>query len=146
MAKLSELLLTDGKREALVRDITALVERHVERKGGLKGITLRTGMAAVRRKLPDAIPRTVTRLLPDLLQALEPLHERSGAKNGRDFAAFLKKDPRLMARTMMGIADARVERSTNAGLKSFYSRFRGTAESEAGELVAPLADALGRHL
>jgi len=146
MAKLTALLLDDSRRDALIAEFTRVVEEHVAHRPGFRGMTLRTGLAAVRRKLPDAIPRTVTRLLPDFLTALEPLQEQAKAGNGRDFARFLKREPALVGEAMMGIADARVERSTNPALKAFYARFRSTAEHEAEELVPGLADVLARHL
>ena len=145
MAKLTALF-DEARRDALIGDVVAAVERHVAQRSGCRGMTLRTGLAAVQRKLPDAIPRTVTRLLPEFLAALEPLHEQSQARNGQDFARFLKREPGLVGETMMGIADARVERSTNAALKAFYARFRGTAEHEAEGLVPALADVLAKHL
>jgi len=145
MAKL-DALLEDSRRQALIADVVALVERHAEQRKGLRGVTLRAGLAWVHRRLPDAIPRTVTRLLPDLVAALGPLHEQSAARDGKDFAAFLKRDRTLVAETLLGIADARVERSTNAALKAFYARFRSTAEHEAEEIVPGLADVLARHL
>lgn len=146
MGKLSELLQDDARRAELIADLVAMVERHAGQRTGLRGITLRTGLAAVRRKLPDAIPRTVTRLLPDLVAALEPLHAQSKSASAAEFAKFLKRDRTRVAETLMGIADAKVERSSNAALKSFYARFRGTAEHEAEDLVPALADALARHL
>ena len=146
MAKPSELLLDEARREQVIRDLAAMVEDYVAHRSGFRGITLRTGLAAVRRKLPDAIPRTVTRLLPEFLGALDGLHERSKARNGRDFAAFLKREPALVGETMMGIADARVERSTHAGVKSFYAKFRSTAEHEAEGLVPGIAEVLAKHL
>lgn len=146
MGKLNQILLDDARREELIADLAEMVEEYVADRSGFRGITLRTGLAAVRRKLPDAIPRTVTRLLPDFLAALEPLYEQSKARNGSDFARFLKREPALVGETMMGIADARVERSTHPALKSFYARFRSTAEHEAEELVPGLADVLARHL
>jgi hypothetical protein len=145
MAKLTALL-EDPRRDAVIADVVAAVERHAEQRKGLRGVTLRAGLAWVRGKLPDAIPRTVTRLLPDLVAALEPLHERSLARDGADFARYLKQNPAVVGETMMGIADARVERSTNVALKAFYARFRGTAEHEAEGLVPALADALAKHL
>ena len=146
MGKLTELLQDTARRDELIADLAEMVEEYVSDRGGFRGITLRTGLAAVKRKLPDAIPRTVTRLLPEFLAALEPLHDRAKARNGEDFARFLKKDRTLVAETMMGIADTRVERSTNAGVKGFYARFRSTAEHEAEEIVPGLADVLARHL
>jgi hypothetical protein len=90
-------------------------------------MTLRAGLAAVHRKLPDAIPRTIARLLPDL-------------------AAALGQGQPLTVATLMGIADARVERSSHAAVKSFYATFRGTAEREAEDIVPKLAGVLAKHL
>jgi hypothetical protein len=146
MGKLTALLQDAPRREELIADFTEMVEAHVADRGGLRGMTLRAGLGAVRSKLPDAIPRTITRLLPEFLEALEPLHAQSKAASGDAFARFLKRDPERVAETMLGIADARVERSTNAALKKFYARFRSTAESEAEEIVPGLADVLARHL
>lgn len=146
MATLTALLHDDSRREALIRDLAQMVESHVAGRSGLRGLTLRAGLAAVRRKLPDAIPRSVTRLLPDLLEALEPLQRASRAATGKDFAKFLTRDPAQVAETLLAIADARVGRSTNEKLKTFYASFRGTAEKEAEALVPGLAAVLGRHL
>jgi hypothetical protein len=145
MAKLTSLL-EGPRRDALIADVVAAVEAYARRRKGLRGVTLRAGLAWVRGRLPDAIPRTVTQLLPELLTALQPLHEQSAVRNGADFARYLKKNPAAVGETMMGIADTRVERSSNAALKAFYARFRGTAEHEAEDLVPALADALARHL
>ncbi len=145
MAKLTALL-DDARRDALIADLVALVELHVERRPGLRGVALRAAIAAVRRKLPDAIPRTVTRLLPELVTALEPLHQQSRARNGADFARYLKQHPAAVGETLIGVADSRVERSTNAALKAFYAGFRGTAENEAEGLTPGFADVLARHL
>ena len=145
MAKLTSLL-EGPRRDALIEDVVALVERHAEQRKGLRGVTLRAGLAWVHRRLPDAIPRTVTQLLPELIEALQPLHEQSQARTGSDFARYLKKDPAVVGETLMSIADARVERSSNTALKAFYARFRSTAEHEVEGLVPALADALAKHL
>lgn len=145
MTTLADLLLPP-RREALIADLAALVERHARERSGLRGVTLRAGLAAVRRKLPDAIPRTVTRLLPEFVGALEPLHAQARPASGADFARFLRQDRTRVAETLMGIADVRVERSSNAALKAFYARFRGIAEHEAEDLVPGMAEVLARHL
>jgi hypothetical protein len=145
MTTLADLLLAPPRRDALVADVVAVVEDHIARRAGLRGVALRAAMAAVRRQLPDAIPRTVTRLLPDFIAALEPMHRRSGT-DGADFARCLARDRAGAAGAMLAIADARVERSSNAALKAFYKGFRSTAEHEAEDLVPGLAEALAKHL
>lgn len=146
MTTLAEVLLAPARRDTLAADLVALVESHVAHRSGLRGMTLRAGLAAVRRRVPDVVPRAVQRLLPDLVAALEPLHARSKARDGVAFARSLKQDRAGVAETLMGIADARVQRSTNAMAKSFYARFRGAAEHEAEDLIPGLADVLGKHL
>ena len=145
MGKLTALL-DDPRRQKLATDVVALVERHIAQRSGVRGVALRAAMAAVHRALPDAIPRTVDRLLPDFIAALEPLHQRSGAANGAEFARHLKRDRAQSAEAMLAIADARVARSSHGSLKAFYAGFRGTAEREAEEIVPGLADLLARHL
>jgi hypothetical protein len=145
MAKLRSLL-EEPRRGALIADVVAAVERHVAQRRGVRGVALRATLAAVHRLLPDAIPRTVTRLLPDFITNLEPFLEQSGAANGREFARYLTRDRRRAAEALLGVADARVERSTNAALKTFYQGFRNTAEREAEEIVPGLAEVLAKHL
>ena len=145
MGKLTALL-DDPRRQKLATDVVTLVERHIAQRSGVRGVALRAAMAAVHRRLPDAIPRTVDRLLPDFIAHLEPLHERSRAADGKAFAQYLKKDKAQSAEAMLAIADDRVERSSNGALKAFYKGFRGTAEREAEEIVPALADLLARHL
>jgi hypothetical protein len=116
MTTLADTLLAPERREALTADIVAVVEGHIARRAGLRGVALRAAMAAVRRQLPDA------------------------------FARFLARDRAGAAEAMLAIADARVERSSNAALKAFYKGFRATAEHEAEDLVPGLADVLAKHL
>ncbi|MGQ0586261.1 MAG: DUF6918 family protein [Gammaproteobacteria bacterium] len=139
-------LLDDSRREDLIADIVDVVEDHIAQRPGLRGVALRAAMGAVNRRLPDAIPRSVARLLPDFTAALEPLHARSRGAGGVEFARILKRDRAQVAEAVLAIADARVAASSNGALKAFYARFRGIAEHEAEALVPALADVLARHL
>ena len=127
MTTLADVLQAPTQREALVADLVALVERHVERRSGLRGVTLRAGLAAFHRLQPDAIARAIERLLPELAVALA---------DGR---------PVTIA-TLMAVADARVARSSNPAVRSLYAKFRGVAEREAGDVVPELARVLAKHL
>ena len=143
MGKLTALLEEESRREDLVADV---VEDHIAQRTGLRGVALRAAIAAVHRKLPDAIPRSVRRLLPDFTAALEPMHARSRGATGAEFAKILKRDRAQVAAAVLAIADARAAASTSAALKAFYARFRSTVEREAEALVPGLADVLAKHL
>lgn len=145
MGKLSALL-EGSRRDALVADVVTVVEHHITGRPGVRGVALRAAIAAVHRALPDAIPRTVGRLLPDFIADMEPWLESSGAADGREFARYLTRDRAKAAEAMLRVSDARVERSSNAALKAFYKRFRPTVEREAEGLVPALAEVLARHL
>lgn len=146
MGKLTALLEDNSRREDLIADVVDVVEDHIAQRTGLRGIALRTAVATVQRKLPDAIPRSVARLLPAFTTALEPLHERSRNASGPEFAKVLKRERAKVADAVLAIADARVAASSNGVLKAFYARFRPTVEHEAEALVPALADVLAKHL
>lgn len=146
MTTLADILLAPPRREALAADLVALVERHVAGRAGLGGVALRAGLGLVNRALPDAVPRAVDRLLPDLVAALEPLRARPDAAGGPGFARVVRREHARIAAALAKVADARAARSRNVALKALYARIRDMAVREGEALIPALADVLARHL
>jgi hypothetical protein len=127
MTTLADVLLEPSRRNALVRDLVALAHRHVAQRSGLRGMTLRAGLAGFERLHPEAVAQAIERLLPELAVALD---------DGRP----------LTTATLMSVADARVARSRNPAVRSLYAKFRGIAKREAEEIVPGLAGVIAKHL
>lgn len=146
MKSLSDQLLAPHHRREFEADLVRLIEMRIAAVSGLKGFGFKTALAAVQRNVPDAIPRAVHHLSPQIVASLEPLHQEFHKQSGGDFSAFLRRDPQRMTAAMMSVTDARVERSQSSALKSFYASFHGFAEKEIGNGMADLAKLIRNYL
>ena len=70
---LVEALSDASKKDALVSDVVKLVDEEVASKGGLSGIALKAGYAAVKGVKPGFVQSVVQKLLPDFASKLDPL-------------------------------------------------------------------------
>lgn len=143
---LRELLLAPPRRDAVVADCVTRLETHVARRPGLKGIGLRTALAAVKAIRPDVVPKVVTRLLPDYLDALEPLHRRFRAGRERDFSRFLHEHLDEAAGAVLAVTDGRARDVRQVSLKTAYGRMRRLIEPELREFLPELGTALSTYL
>jgi hypothetical protein len=130
MKTLADILSAPQHQDAFTADAVQLIESHIASRGGIKGITLKTGLAMLKAARPDILPRAVRRLQPEFSQALEPLYREFASAPQRDFTLFLQKNAQRAAAALLAAADARVAASSNSKTRSTYARFRSTAESE----------------
>lgn len=147
MKTLADILGAPHQRDAVIADVVALIEQQVARRTGLGGIGLRTALGMVKAARPDLLQRAVTRLLPEFAAALEPLYRqfRNGHED-RDFSLFLQKHAVEARDALLATADRHVAALSNASLKSVYQRFRGTAEKEVEDAIAPLSRLIRGYL
>lgn len=161
MKTLADMLLAPHQRDAVVDDAVQLIEAHVSGRGGLRGISLKTGLAMLKTAKPGILDRAVQRLLPDFLGALEPFHaefrqsasqsasqsaHRSAHRSEvRDFGMFLQKRSPHVTAALLSVADARARQASHV-VQSTYARLRGSAESEVSAVLPALARLIGAYL
>ena len=75
MASLSETLIQDSKKTAVVDDCCTLIDAEVADKGGISGLAIKAGYAAVKNIKPGFIKHAVAALLPEFARALDPLYQ-----------------------------------------------------------------------
>lgn len=143
---LADILLAPHRRQAVISDCVQLIESHVDQRGGLKGMALKTGLAVLKKAKPGLLERATTLLLPEFATALEPLYSqfRSGADD--DFGRYLQVHALQAAQALLQVADARVDESDSATVRSTYARMRGGAEAEVLAVMPGLSVLIGRHL
>ncbi|HEY1076067.1 MAG TPA: hypothetical protein VGE51_05210 [Fontimonas sp.] len=142
---LADVLLAPPQRDAVIAETVQLIESRISRIGGLKGISLKTGLAMVKAAKPGIMQRATQRLLPEFIAALDPLYQSFRSSAERDFSAFLRRHDRQVTAALLTIADARV-RQASPGVQSSYSKFRSLAEDEVRAAVPDLAKLIRAHL
>jgi hypothetical protein len=146
MSSLADILLAAHHRDELIADAARLVEAHVQQRGGLKGMGLKTGLALLKAAKPDILVRASSRMLPDMVQALEPLYQEFRRSGTGDFAVFLDRRADTAVELLLGVADAKVAAAHNAAAKSVYQKFRGGAVEEVRALLPRIGKLVSAYL
>ena len=146
MKTLADVLLAAPQRDAVVKETVSLIESHVGSLSGLRGMSLKTGLAMVKTAKPGILGRAVQRLLPEFVQALDPLYRefRESGDDG-DFAAWLKKHSGRATAALLQVADTRIEQASPMA-RNAYAKFRGSAESEIAAALPGLARVISARL
>lgn len=142
---LSEILLSDDHRERVNAEFVQLIEQFVADRSGLKGMAYRAGMAMMQKARPGILQRGVDKLLPQYLQALEPLHQEFLKAGGGDFATFLQRHTERAADALIAVADQRMAQASDTARK-YYGRFRGGADEEIHSMLPGLGRLIQKYL
>jgi hypothetical protein len=145
MKTLADMLLAPGREDAVIGDAVRLIENHVGGRGGLRGMSLKTGLAMVKAAKPGILDRAVRKLLPEFALALDPLFQAFRASSANDFADYLAKHSGQATSALLAVADRRIDQASPIA-RSAYAKLRGSAEAEVSTAIPALAALLGRHL
>jgi hypothetical protein len=145
MATLRELLGSAAKRGAVIDDAVTVLDAEVDSKGGLGGIAIKTAYKVVKGISPDFSRSAVDHLLDDFLNALDPIYQEAVSR-GVDARQHLISNPTRVADALLGITDARAERSKNQVVKKTYERLREGAKKHVEAAVPRLGDMFARHV
>ncbi len=145
MKSLVESLLSPAGRAAVEADTVSMVEQFIARRGGLKGIAYKTGYAMLKKARPGIVERATARMLPEFLNALEPLYREFQAAPTQDFGAFLQQHGGRAVRSLLGVADGRAAQASDT-VRRTYDKFRDGAEDEVARLLPLFGAVITRHL
>lgn len=141
---LSDKLNDPTLQENLVEDCVKLMDEQVATKGGIGGLALKAAYGVVKNIEPSYISGAIERLLPEALNALDPMWEE-GVQAG-DPVQHLTQNSSRTADTLLSITDARIEKSSNTVMRSTYGKFRKSVKNDIQEAVPDLAKILGTHV
>jgi hypothetical protein len=141
---LKDQLLAPGRRDAVITDCVALIDEQVAEKGGLSGLAIKGAYAVVKAIKPGFIREAVDRLLDEFVARLEPYHEKAVA-SGLDVAAFYSAHAPEIADGLLGVTDARAERSNNPTIKKTYEKLRPSAKKHVEAAVPATGRLVAKH-
>ncbi|QYX33325.1 DUF6918 family protein [Sphaerospermopsis torques-reginae] len=136
-------LADDNKRQTLVADLTNLLDTQVSSIGGVSGMAIKAGYAAIKGISPKYCAGAIERLLPESFAALEPIWEE-GLNTG-DAVGYLSQNRSRTADLLLSITDIRIQKSSNSTIKGVYNKLRSSVKKHVEEAVPGLAQVIDKY-
>jgi hypothetical protein len=140
---LSDGLKDPNKKASVVADCVKLIDEQVAAKGGLGGMAMKAGYGAVKGIRPGYIAGATERLLPEAFAALDPIWNQ-GVQTG-DPVGYLTQNSSRAADALLGITDARIEKTSNGIVRGTYNKFRNSAKTDVEAAVPGLAKIIDNY-
>ena len=131
------------KRSLIIDDCCALLDQEVGDKGGLSGLAVKAGFAAVKGVKPGFIPHVIGELLPEFAAKLDPLWTQAQASSSPS-TAFLSERARI-ADALLAITDAKAQKAKSGIVRGTYEKLRGSAKKHVEDAVPRLSKLLEKH-
>ena len=140
---LRDVLLDPAKNDAVVADCCTLVDEEVAAKGGLSGLAVKAGYAAVKGIKPGFIREVVNKLLPEFSDKLDPLWTE--AKGTGNASKHLADQRARVADALLSVTDGKINSAKSSLVRGTYEKLRGSAKKNVEEAVPRLARLLDKH-
>lgn len=136
-------LADDNKRQTLLVDLTNLLDTQVSSIGGVSGMAIKAGYAAIKGISPKYCAGAIERLLPESFAALEPIWEE-GLNTG-DAVGYLSQNRSRTADLLLSITDIRIQKSSNSTIKGVYNKLRSSVKKNVEDAVPSLAQVIDKY-
>ena len=118
------ILLSEPNRSELVTTLTGMVEAEIARSKGARGLALRHGLRAAKRRRPDVLNGLVNQLIPGWIELLEPRYNAWIEVGNSSFGDHLMAHQDDLALELLHLVKSRI-RSSNHRLAQTAARFLG---------------------
>jgi hypothetical protein len=140
---LGDAINDPSKKAAVVSDCCRLIEDEVADKGGLSGLAVKAGYAAVKGIKPGFIAEVVDKLLPEFASNIDAIWDE-GKKGGNASSYFVANKSRV-ADALLAVTDAKSKSAKSAVVRGTYEKLRGSAKKNVEDAVPRLAKLLEKH-
>lgn len=140
---LSEALNSPTKKSAVVADCCSLVDEEVRDKGGLSGLAVKAGYAAVKGVKPGFVAEVIDKLLPEFAEKLDAMWQEGKTKG--DPVSFMTNNKARAADALLSITDAKSKNAKSAMVRGTYDKLRGSAKKNVEDAIPRLAKLLLKH-
>jgi hypothetical protein len=140
---LSQAISDASKKPVIIEDCVRLVDEEVASKGGLSGLAVKAGYAAVKGVKPGFIAEVVDKLMKDFADQLDPLWLEG--KKGGDPVAHLVSNKARVADALLSVTDGKAKGAKSSVVRGTYEKLRGSAKRNVEDAVPRLARLLEKH-
>ncbi|AKK04372.1 hypothetical protein CMUST_00045 [Corynebacterium mustelae] len=144
MSDLSVLL--GDQRETLAAELAGLVESAVDSTSGISGMTVKGLLGAAKKVNDKVVAKATNRLLPEILETLQPRWVEYQASDVADFGTFLNTHSDAVVDDILEVLDKNAQKVDNSAVQKGYNTIR----SKAAGLIKPhlpmLGDVIERYM
>lgn len=145
-ATLQEILLAPDTQPKVIDDCCTLIEQEVKTLSGISGTAVKLAYKTVITFAPGHVRYMVEKLLPKLVDQLQPYWADFNASGGAGFGDYLAERGEQVAEDLLAVTDARAEASDRPTIIKAYGSVRASAGKhiqaalpQAGDLVLKYA-------
>jgi hypothetical protein len=126
-SSLPDILLVEGAQQQLAKDCQALVDQELSAKSGLSATALKVAYKAVTTFAPGYYQSIVEKMVPDLLEKLQPFWADFHAEGGGQFGDYLAKRGEEVSEAVLTVTDGMTSGSERPAVVKAYKAVRGGA-------------------
>jgi len=126
-ATLQQILLAPDTQPKVIADCYLLIEQEVSDKSGVSGTAVKLAYKTVNTFMPGHVRYMVGKLLPDMVDKLEPYWADFNASGGSEFGDYLAKRGEEVSEALLSVTDARAAASGRPTVIKAYGSVRGSA-------------------
>ena len=138
---LPDILLANGARQQIAADCVALVDQEISAKSGVSAAALKLAYAAVTTFAPGYYQTTVEKLVPRMLQRLQPFWVDFHAGEGGQFGEYLANRGHDVSEALLAVTDDLAKGSPRGAIVRAYNAVRDGARNHI-EAALPSVGAL----
>jgi hypothetical protein len=139
-ATLQEILLASDTQPKVIADCCALIEQEVSEKSGISGAAVKLAYKTVNTFMPGHIRHMVGRMLPEMVDQLEPFWADFTTCGGSGFGDYLAKRGEEVSQALLSVTDARAAASGRPTIVKAYGSVRGSAIKHIEAALPRLGD------
>ena|SRR5688572_3660509 len=142
MSSLVEQIGQPPKRAAVIEDCVNLIDAQVKQKG----FVIKSAYATIKAIKKKFVPEVVDALLNDWLGKIQPHYDKWFATKPSSLSDFLVARSDDVAEDLLGVTDARAEKTSHTTAKKMYFKMRDGAKKNVVEAIPDLAKMIEKHV
>ncbi|GAA1472510.1 hypothetical protein P4N68_00605 [Corynebacterium felinum] len=139
-------ILLGDKREALAHELAGLAENAVESSSGISGMAVKGLLAAAKKVNSDIVSKAANRLLPEILETLQPRWSEYNAQGTGDFGTFLNANSDAVVDDILEVLDRNAQKVDFPAVQKGYNSIRSKASGLIKPHLPMLGDVIERHM
>jgi hypothetical protein len=144
-ATLQEILLAPDTQPKVIDDCYALIEQEVSDKSGISGTAVKLAYKTVNTFKPGHIRFMVGKLLPEMVDKLEPYWADFNTSGGSELGDYLAKRGDEVSDALLSVTDARAAASGRPTIIKAYGAVRGHATKHVEAALPQVGDLILKY-